>query len=97
MQASTEIEGCFMDGLFRCSRPQVKLIARRLAFEALKQVTTQVHRERAAFAACAWFMEGTLAAHLMAPSFHNDEAEQLQNFGHGDVGTRAIAPKVRPD
>lgn len=35
-------------------------------------------------------MEGTRTPHLVAASFADDEAEQLQDFGHGDVGSQLV-------
>ena len=64
------------------------MVARSLALEAPEQVAAKIRREGAVLSSRGWFMERTGTAHLVAPSFADDEAEQLQNLGHGDVGAQ---------
>src|ERR1700678_281320 len=88
VQASAEIDGCFTNRFLAGLDPEVQMVACSLALEAPEHVAAKIRREGAVFSSLGWFMEGTGTAHLVAPSFADDEAEQLQDFGHGDVGAQ---------
>ena len=88
VQASAEIDGCFTNRFLADLDPEVQMVARSLALETPEHVAAKMRREGAVLSSLGWFMERTGTAYLVAASFADDEAEQLQDFGHGDVGAQ---------
>ena len=86
-----------MDGVLAGPGPQVQGVTGSAALEAVEQVPAQVRREGAVFAAWRWFMERTLASYLIASAFDDDKAEQVQDLGHGDLGTQSAKVDARHD
>lgn len=83
-----------MHGLFACLGPEVKMVARSTALEALECVASEVRREGALFPCLCRAMEGTDTTYLVASPTHDDKPQEFQHFGHRYVGSKL--PKVYP-
>ena len=62
------------------------MVARSTAFETSEHIPREVSREGTVFSSLGRFMQGTLAPHLLAGPFENDQPQEFKYFRHGDVG-----------
>lgn len=94
VQASTKIHSRLIDGLIACFGPEVELISRSGALEALEGIAAEMRREGAVFPCISGSVEGTGATDLVTSPGHDDKPREFQHFGHRNV--RSKLPKVDP-
>ena len=82
VQATAKIESCFINRILGGLGPEVKMVARRSALEALEHVAAKMGGKGAVVSSLGGFMEGTFTPHLVADSFSDNKPQEFQDFSH---------------
>src|SRR3974377_48584 len=88
-QPLAQIDGCLIQGPFGCRRPQLDGVTVAVTAMAVVAAQRQVCR-KIALALGGSLMQGTAAVPLHARTGHGLEPEQVEDLGHGDLGTKAV-------